>query len=109
MRVPTSEPGASTDRQQRLLSRVPEVTVYFWIAKVLTTGMGETTSDYLVHRLAPALAVGLGAIGFVAALLWQLSARRYLRWRYWSAVVMVSVFGTMAADVLHVDADFCAH
>jgi uncharacterized membrane-anchored protein len=69
---------------------------------VLTTGMGETTSDYLVHRIAPAAAVGLGAIGFVAALLWQLSAHRYLPWRYWSAVVMVSVFGTMAADVLHV-------
>jgi hypothetical protein len=35
------------------LSKVPEVTVYFWITKVLTTGMGEATSDYLVHRINP--------------------------------------------------------
>ena len=39
------------------LSKVPEVTVYFWITKVLTTGMGEATSDYLVHRFNPEIAV----------------------------------------------------
>ncbi|GAA4661099.1 membrane protein [Arthrobacter cryoconiti] len=84
------------------LARVPEVTVLFWIIKVLTTGMGETTSDFLAHTLDPVLAVGIGGVCFVAALVLQFSRKRYIPWVYWLAVVMVSVFGTMAADVLHV-------
>jgi uncharacterized membrane-anchored protein len=64
--------------------------------------MGEATSDFLVHRLNPELAVALGFIGFVVALLLQFSMRRYVAWTYWLGVVMVGVFGTMAADVLHV-------
>jgi uncharacterized membrane-anchored protein len=82
--------------------RVPEITAYFWIIKGLSTAMGESTSDYLVHAMNPVLAVGIGFAGFVAALALQLSVRRYVAWTYWLAVVMVGVFGTMAADVLHV-------
>lgn len=82
--------------------RVPEITAYFWIIKGLSTAMGESTSDYLVHVMNPVLAVGIGFVGFLAALALQLSVRRYLAWTYWLAVVMVGVFGTMAADVLHV-------
>jgi uncharacterized membrane-anchored protein len=82
--------------------RVPEITVYFWVIKALSTAMGEATSDYLVHRLNPELAVALGFIGLVVALFLQFSMRRYVAWTYWLGVVMVGVFGTMAADVLHV-------
>ena len=82
--------------------RVPEITVYFWVIKGLSTAMGEATSDYLVHAINPELAVGLGFVGLAAALAVQFSMRRYLAWTYWFAVVMVGVFGTMAADVLHV-------
>lgn len=82
--------------------RVPEVTVYFWVIKALSTAMGEATSDALVHRLHPVPAVLLGFAGFVVALALQLSVRRYIAWTYWLAVVGVGVFGTMAADVLHV-------
>lgn len=85
-----------------VLSKVPEITVWFWVIKVLTTGMGETASDWLAHTFAPEVAVGMGAIGFVAALIVQFAVRRYVAGVYWLAVVMVSVFGTMAADVLHV-------
>jgi uncharacterized membrane-anchored protein len=84
------------------MSKVPEVTVYFWITKVLTTGMGEAASDYLAHRLGPVPAVGLAGTGLVASLALQVLVRRYVAWIYWLAIVMVSVFGTMAADVLHV-------
>jgi uncharacterized membrane-anchored protein len=84
------------------LSKVPEVTAIFWIVKALTTGMGESTSDFLVHGLIPELAVVLGGIAFVAALYLQFSSDRYVPWRYWLAVAMVGVFGTMCADVLHV-------
>jgi uncharacterized membrane-anchored protein len=89
-------------RTRHALSKVPEVTLYFWIIKVLTTGMGEAASDFLTHTLNPPIAVGLGGLGLLAALAVQFRARRYVAWIYWSAVVMVSVFGTMAADVLHV-------
>ena len=84
------------------LSKVPEITVAFWITKVLTTGMGESTSDYLVITLGPPIAIGIGAIVFALALVLQFRARKYLAATYWFAVVMVSVFGTMTADVLHV-------
>jgi len=84
------------------LSKVPEVTVAFWITKVLTTGMGEAASDYLTRAMAPAIAVGLGFVGFAAAIALQFATRRYRTWVYWLAVAMVGVFGTMAADVLHV-------
>jgi uncharacterized membrane-anchored protein len=82
--------------------RVPEITAYFWAIKALSTAMGESTSDNLVHAMNPELAVALGFLGFVAALALQFRARRYIAWTYWLAVVGVGVFGTMAADVLHV-------
>src|SRR6478735_8543665 len=84
------------------LSKVPEITAWFWIVKALTTAMGESTSDFMVHSIAPELAVLLGFVAFVAALIIQLRTTRYSAWAYWFAVSMVGVFGTMAADVLHV-------
>ena len=89
-------------RARRAALRVPEITVYFWVIKALSTALGESTSDYLVHRIHPVPAVLLGFTGFVIALVIQFSMRRYVAWSYWFAVVMVGVFGTMAADVLHV-------
>jgi uncharacterized membrane-anchored protein len=86
----------------RLASKVPEVTIYFWITKVLTTGMGETTSDFLVHRLGPPTAVAVSGVGLVGALALQFRACRYSAPVYWFAVVTVSIAGTVAADVLHV-------
>jgi uncharacterized membrane-anchored protein len=86
----------------QFLNKVPRVAAIFWITKALTTAMGESTSDYLVHALSPVAAVLLGFVAFCAALVLQLRASRYSAARYWFAVSMVGVFGTMAADVLHV-------
>jgi uncharacterized membrane-anchored protein len=83
--------------------KVPEITAAFWVVKVLTTGMGETTSDFLVHRLGPVAAVLAGAVALALALGCQLRAYRYDAWIYWLAVVMVAVFGTMAADGVHIE------
>lgn len=83
-------------------SKVPQVTVVFWVIKILTTGMGETTSDFLAHTIDPAIAVGIVGLVFAASIGLQFLVRRYVPVVYWFAVVMVSVFGTMAADVLHV-------
>jgi uncharacterized membrane-anchored protein len=74
----------------------------FWVLKLLSTAMGEATSDFLVHRFNPELAVLGAGVVFVAVLWWQLTVPRFLITAYWLAVVMVSVFGTMCADVLHV-------
>lgn len=84
------------------LLKVPEITILFWVVKLLSTAMGESTSDYLVFQIDPYVAVVLGCLGLVIALAWQLLVRRYIAWIYWLAVVMVAVFGTMAADVMHV-------
>jgi uncharacterized membrane-anchored protein len=81
---------------------VPLITAWFWIIKLLTTGMGEAASDAMVHHFGGAVAVPIGFLFFAAALAVQLSLRRYVTWSYWTAVAMVGVFGTMAADVLHV-------
>jgi uncharacterized membrane-anchored protein len=86
----------------KLARRVPEITAFFWIIKALSTAMGESTSDFLVHTIDPVVAVLGGFVAFCGALALQFSMRRYLAWTYWFAVVMVGVFGTMAADVLHV-------
>jgi uncharacterized membrane-anchored protein len=91
----------STNRRHAF-SKVPEVTAFFWIVKALTTAMGESTSDFLVHSLVPEIAVVLGGIAFCVALYIQFGKDRYVPWAYWLAVAMVGVFGTMAADVLHV-------
>ncbi|WP_373323778.1 COG4705 family protein [Dictyobacter formicarum] len=85
-----------------VLKKVPEITVYFWIIKLLTTAMGETTSDYMVNHIDPVIAVAIGGLGLLAALVLQLVVRRYVPSIYWLAVVMVAIFGTMAADVLHI-------
>ncbi|MBB5889948.1 COG4705 family protein [Kutzneria kofuensis] len=82
--------------------RVPEITVFFWLAKALSTALGESASDYLVGALSPIPAVLGGFAAFVVSLVVQFAMRRYRAWAYWFAVVMVGVFGTMAADVLHV-------
>jgi uncharacterized membrane-anchored protein len=83
------------------MSKVPEITIYFWITKVLTTGMGESASDYFTHTLGRGVAVCLAGACLALSLLLQFAVRRYTVWIYWLAVVMVSVFGTMAADSLH--------
>ncbi len=84
-----------------LAPKVPAVFALFWVAKLLTTGIGETGSDYLgTVNLALAAIVGLG--GFALALRAQLRAESYHPVRYWVTVLMVAVFGTMIADGPHV-------
>jgi uncharacterized membrane-anchored protein len=83
-------------------SKVPNVTPVFWVLKILTTAMGEATSDYFVSRFNSEAAVLVTGVVFFVVLWWQLRAPTYRATTYWAAVVMVSVFGTMCADVVHV-------
>jgi uncharacterized membrane-anchored protein len=91
------------------LVKVPRVTGSFWTIKILTTAMGEATSDYFVHRVGltntPALAAValITGLALAVSLVVQLRTSRYLAWPYWIAVALVAVFGTMVADVVHVE------
>jgi uncharacterized membrane-anchored protein len=95
--------------RSRTHNKVPEVTIYFWIVKVLTTGMGETTSDFFIHRVGLANKSGLAAVGLTAGvilllcLVFQVRSSRYSAPMYWMTVVMVGVFGTMVADGVHAE------
>jgi uncharacterized membrane-anchored protein len=91
------------DRRFRTTKVPLTITPSFWGLKILTTAMGEATSDFFVNRFDPRLAVVCAAALFAVVLWWQLRAPTYLTVTYWSAVVMVSVFGTMCADVVHVE------
>ncbi|HTB48691.1 MAG TPA: hypothetical protein VK712_01265 [Verrucomicrobiae bacterium] len=98
-RASFAQPGRHA---RQALRKVPEITVFFWIVKLLTTAMGEATSDFLVFRINPYIAVILGGVALAGALLLQFWVRKYIASVYWLAVAMVAVFGTMAADVLHI-------
>ena len=92
-----------TSAAQRVsASKVPAIGVGFWGIKLLTTAMGEATSDFFVHHFSPPLVVIMAGLVFLASLWWQFSCPRYQTLPYWFSVVMVSVFGTMCADVAHV-------
>jgi uncharacterized membrane-anchored protein len=85
-----------------MLNKVPEVTVAFWVIKIMSTTVGETGADYLaIHvGLGTAATDGIMAILLIASLMLQLRARQYVPWRYWLTVVPVSVVGTQITDTL---------
>ena len=90
------------NQEKQILAKVPEITLFFWITKLLTTGMGEVASDYLFENLNPLISAPLSVLIFVGAMALQFKVRRYIPGVYWLVVVMVSIFGTMAADVVRV-------
>lgn len=85
-----------------MLNKVPEVTLTFWIIKIMSTTVGETGADYLaVHvGLGTAITDGIMLTLLVAALLLQLRLRQYVPWNYWLTVVLVSIVGTQITDFL---------
>jgi len=92
----TRTPG----RFEPVAAKVPEITAVFWGIKVLTTGMGESMSDFLGQQNVP-LAAAIGIFGLGFALWLQLRTPEYRAPVYWFAVMMVAVFGTMMADGIH--------
>lgn len=86
----------------RTASLVPAATEGFWVAKLLSTGVGEALSDFLTRRFDPVVVVPLAAVLLGVLLLVQLSRRTLAPLLYWSVVLAVGVVGTMIADVAHV-------
>lgn len=83
-------------------NRVPEVTVDFWLIKLMAVTMGETAADYLAVNLGLGLTVtSLVMTGIlVVALVLQFAQKRYVPWAYWLAVVLISIVGTLITDNL---------
>jgi uncharacterized membrane-anchored protein len=105
--MPTTSLSSLNPRSGRSISgalfvKVPEIIAFFWLTKVATTAMGETTSDWMNGFLGPAIAIPLMLVALVWTLRRQFRAERYEAWTYWGVVVMVAIFGTSAADALHV-------
>jgi uncharacterized membrane-anchored protein len=85
-----------------MLNKVPEITLYFWVIKVLCTTVGETAADLLNENLGLGLTNTTYIMGalLVAALVAQFRLRRYVPSVYWLAVVLISIVGTLITDNL---------
>jgi uncharacterized membrane-anchored protein len=91
------------DRADRvpLAAKVPEITALFWLIKLVTTFMGEATSDYL-GDVNTAIGGVVEVLLVVTALWFQLRTRRYNAAAYWFLAMAIAVFGTGASDTLHI-------
>src|SRR3954466_5420314 len=96
-------PGpAAPSYGRRMLNKVPEITLYFWVIKVLCTTVGETFADNLNENLGLGLtntSYIMGAL-LIPGLVFQFRARKYGPGIYWLAVVLISVVGTLVSDNL---------
>src|SRR5260221_4703019 len=98
-----SAAGAARSRTPgSVLSKVPQVTVFFWIIKVLCTTVGETFSDFFNEKLGIGLRNTSIAAGLILAvvLALQFKVKKYVPVVYWLTVVLISVFGTLLTDIL---------
>jgi uncharacterized membrane-anchored protein len=89
-------------RATGMLNKVPEVTLAFWVIKIMSTTVGETGADYLaVHVGLGTVLTGAVMTSFLAAaLIHQMRTRRYVPWIYWLTVVLISIVGTQITDAL---------
>ena len=96
----TTNPALSTRRH--MLNKVPEVTIFFWIIKILCTTVGESFADYINETLGFGLTntTVVFTVALVAVLVAQFRADRYVPGIYWLAVVLISVVGTLLTDNL---------
>src|SRR6059036_720066 len=83
-----------------MLNKVPEVTVFFWIIKILCTTVGESFADYVNETLGFGLTntTILFSVALIAVLVVQFRLNRYVPGPYWLAVVLISVVGTLLTD-----------
>ena len=96
--APSTASAASLGR--KMLNKVPEITLYFWIIKILCTTVGETAADNLNENLGLGLSGTSYLMGgiLIAVLAVQFRLRRYVPGVYWLAVVLLSIVGTLITD-----------
>jgi uncharacterized membrane-anchored protein len=94
--------NAATSGNEPMLNKVPQLTIYFWIIKIMATTVGETVADMLAVKLNLGLVIASVVVGvmLLIALYVQFRSRKYLPAFYWLAVVLISVAGTLITDNL---------
>lgn len=99
--MPQDDPALAPSTRQ-LLNKVPEITLYFWIIKVLCTTVGETFADFLNMNLGLGLTNTTWLMGvlLVIALAFEFRSKKYVPGLYWLAVVLLSIVGTLVTDNL---------
>src|SRR3954451_2850567 len=96
----TARPRETATLGRKMLNKVPEVTIFFWVIKIMCTTVGETAADYLNDNLGFGLTKTTYVTGalLIVLLAVQFRLRRYVPGVYWSVVVVISVFGTLITD-----------
>jgi len=96
------ETSSLLKEDQKLWNKVPQVTIFFWIIKIMATTVGETAADFLNFNLYWGLTNTTLVMGglLIAALYFQMTATKYVPALYWLAVVLISVVGTLITDNL---------
>ena len=91
-----------SEGMKQMLIKVPEVTLWFWLIKVMATTVGETAADFLNVNMRLGLTGTSILMGILLAifLLMQLRAGKYVPWLYWTVVVLISIVGTLITDNL---------
>src|SRR5256712_8279566 len=87
---------------RQMLNKVPEVTIYFWIIKILCTTVGETAADFLnmdLHFGLTGTSLAMSAL-LAVSMVFQFKANKYIPSIYWLAVVLISIVGTLITDNL---------
>jgi len=97
-----SQRNSSALIARQILNKVPEVTLYFWIIKILCTTVGETAADFFNTALNFGLTGTSVVISvlLIIALVYQFWTRKYTPWIYWLSVVLISIVGTLITDNL---------
>jgi uncharacterized membrane-anchored protein len=96
----TAHPRGTATLGRKMLNKVPEVTIFFWVIKIMCTTVGETAADYINDNLGFGLTKTTYVTGalLIVLLAVQFRLRRYVPGVYWSVVVVISVFGTLITD-----------
>ncbi|MEI6579540.1 MAG: hypothetical protein WCN92_08790 [Eubacteriales bacterium] len=100
MQTNSNATSLSTSKAKTMLSKVPEVTIFFWLIKVLCTTVGETFADFLNINLGFGLTLTsiIMGVAFAIVLFIQFRTKKYVPGVYWLTVVLISVFGTLITD-----------
>ena len=98
----TTSPLHAGSRTRALLNKVPEVTIWFWVIKILCTTVGESFADWIAVDLGVGLinTTLIFTVVLATVLAWQIRLLRYNAFSYWLTVVVVSITGTLYTDIL---------
>jgi uncharacterized membrane-anchored protein len=88
------------NKSNGLINKVANITIFFWVIKILSTTVGEASADFFGHHFGPVSAI-VAFVLLMASIIIQIRFKRYVPWMYWTVIVLVAVFGTMFADGIH--------